>query len=126
MVDKIPEQAYGFEQLDADAVCEQCGSVNPEETFICKVCGNNLRDQRARRIAGEQGVPPGVAETPINRVRLFTGLLTALGIITILAAVIFIQDIETWLASAQATEDFSDMASLWQGQSSQIFDELLA
>ena len=38
------------EHLDADAVCEACDTVNPEGTLLCKTCGNNLRDQRARRM----------------------------------------------------------------------------
>ena len=39
------------ERLDADAVCGSCGTVNPEDTLLCKSCGNNLRDQRQTRIA---------------------------------------------------------------------------
>ena len=42
------------EGIEADAVCAQCGSANPEGTLICKTCGNNLRDQRLMRIAADQ------------------------------------------------------------------------
>jgi hypothetical protein len=42
------------EGLEADAVCQQCGTVNPEGTLICKTCGNNLRDQRLLRMQADQ------------------------------------------------------------------------
>lgn len=42
------------EGIDADAVCGQCNTVNPEGTLLCKVCGNNLRDQRLLRLAADQ------------------------------------------------------------------------
>jgi len=48
---KPPEYREGIE---ADAVCAQCGSANPEGTLICKTCGNNLRDQRMLRITADQ------------------------------------------------------------------------
>lgn len=47
----LPEHKEG---LEADAVCGQCGNVNPEGTLICKTCGNNLRDQRQLRLAADQ------------------------------------------------------------------------
>lgn len=42
------------EGIDADAVCSQCNTVNPEGTLICKMCGNNLRDQRLLRMTADQ------------------------------------------------------------------------
>jgi len=42
--------------LDADAVCAQCGMVNPEGTLLCKNCGNNLRDQRQLRLQADEAL----------------------------------------------------------------------
>jgi ribosomal protein L40E len=43
----------GAAVIDADAVCEVCGTVNPEGTLICRTCGNNLRDQKSKRMAAD-------------------------------------------------------------------------
>ena len=45
------------EHLDADAVCEPCGNVNPEGTLLCKTCGNNLRDMIQAIEAGQVEEP---------------------------------------------------------------------
>lgn len=52
--------------LDADAVCAQCGTTNPEGTLICRHCGNNLRDQRQLRMQAE-AVLLGHERTPVWR-----------------------------------------------------------
>ena len=46
----VPRQ-HSAERVDADAVCARCGAVNPEDSLLCKVCGNFLRDLRGRRLA---------------------------------------------------------------------------
>ena len=119
---KAPRE-FNFDAMDADAVCEQCGNVNPEGTVICKTCGNNLRDQRARRIAGT-GAVPQVAEPRFNRVRLLTGLLPIFGILLVLLVVLNMPTIESWLVSAQAADTDVASGDLWTGATGAIFDDL--
>lgn len=113
-----------FEQLDADAVCEQCGTVNEEETLLCRGCGNNLRDQRARRI-GQAGGPELMGE-PVNRVRVLTGLLTLFGILIVLYAVLNIGNIEAGLISYLTESDVVEDNDYWSGPTSTLYEELLA
>ena len=70
------------EAIDADAVCGQCGRVNPEGTLICKGCGNNLRDQRLLRLAADQ-LLTGEEEAARRNSLLKTGL-TVLGILVVI------------------------------------------
>lgn len=131
MNDEIPggsspaPRAQDFQNIDADAVCEQCGTVNEEGTLLCRVCGQNLRDQRARRLAGAQGVPEALDEKP-NRVRLVTGVLSAIGIIIVLLAVLNIGNIEGALVQV-LSEDATVQAAgdLWSGPAAARYEELL-
>lgn len=117
------EQDYNFDSVDADAVCEQCGSVNPEGTLLCHDCGNNLRDQRKRRLTtGEADVP--VAGGP-SGVRLFTGALTTLGILLILVVVLNIQKLEAVLVDMQDVDENDLLVGLWEGSESAVYDKLL-
>jgi len=113
-----------FQSVDADAVCEQCGTVNDDGTLLCRVCGQNLRDQRARRLAGAQA--PVAGETKVSRVRIFTGVLTAVGILLIVFVVISIGRIEAGLTDALSESPIGgpDEIDLWSGPSSAIFNEL--
>lgn len=123
MPDSNLGQQFNFDQIDADAVCEQCNTVNTDGTLICKSCGNNLRDQRTRRISVEQALPSG--RVPINRLRVFTGLLTTLGIVTILAVVLNMGTIEQMLIDSQLATTSGSVDTLWSGPEAQIYDDLL-
>ncbi len=116
-------QSGGFEQFDADAVCEQCGTVNDEGTLLCKVCGQNLRDQRAQRLANAQGVDP--FDNRVSRVRLFTGLLSVLGILIVVLAVLNISKIEASLVSFLSPTGGIEGDNLWSGPNDRIFNDLL-
>lgn len=117
---QTPSPAGDFEVLDADTVCQQCGAVNPEGTLLCKVCGNNLREQREQRIAhGSQPVEP-----TISRKHIFTGILSGLGVALVLLTVIFLPNIETVLVNAQTT-DAQDVTDPWTGARAALYDELL-
>lgn len=116
-------QSGGFEQFDADAVCEQCGSVNDEGTLLCKVCGQNLRDQRTQRLANAQGVD--VFEDKISRVRLLTGLLSVLGLLVVVLAALNISNIEAGLVSFLTADGRLEGDDLWSGTNNEIFDGLL-
>lgn len=110
-----------FERIDADAVCEQCGTVNPEDTLLCKTCGNNLRDQRLRRIAGEQGIE---ALRPA-RSSWIRGLLVALALLLLLWVAINIGGIENFLMNVQMTPT-GDAEAFWSGSAGHVLDQLAA
>lgn len=114
-----PHDNLDFEHIDADAVCEQCGIVNPEGTLICRSCGNNLRDQRNRRISGENIQLMGGG---ISGVRIFTGLLTVLGIVLVILAAFSVQNIESWLTSIQTQSNTH--AQVWSGRDGAIYDKM--
>lgn len=87
------------EHLDADAVCELCGNVNPEGTLLCKQCGNNLRDQRSRRMHTTGG-PTSVVESSFSISRIVRGVVIVFGICAVLwVALEAVSTIETWLMS---------------------------
>jgi hypothetical protein len=118
-----------FERIDADAVCEQCGTVNPEGTLFCKTCGNNLRDQRARRLATE-----GTGEyqdTPAqSRRRVFVGLLTVLALLLLVWAAMpgnvqRLQDRLTQGMSEDIYPEDADPSVYWDGSISDVFDAMV-
>lgn len=113
----------GFTQIDADAVCEQCGTVNEEGTLLCKVCGQNLRDQRAHRLANAQG--PEMFEERVSRIRLLTGLLSILGLLLVVFVVLNLSKIEASWVRYLSTDLGIDDESLWSGPGSQIYENLL-
>ena len=109
------------DNLDADAVCVQCSTVNPEGTFICKTCGNNLRDQRSMRMVADQMMDgEGITSTkrqwlPVAR--------TILLILIVLYVALNLSSIESYLVRSQlATVD--NIQALWTGTDSAIYAEL--
>ena len=116
-----PHANLDFEHVDADAVCEQCGTVNPEGTLICKTCGNNLRDQRNRRITGENVQLMGDG---IGGFRIFTGLLTVLGIVLVILVASNVQNVEFWLTGIQAQGQGGAQAQLWTGRDAAIYRQM--
>lgn len=106
--------------LDADAVCGQCGTVNPEGTLICKVCGNNLRDQRSLRLQADQ-VLESVGEAP-SATRWFTGILTALGAVLVLLVALNVNSIANYVVAGGVDVAGTDV--LWVGPQHAAFDAL--
>jgi len=111
------------ERLDADAVCEQCGTVNPEETLICKTCGNNLRDQRARRALLDQ-VAEGVDLGPTGGVWIGR-LAIVFGILVLFWVAINFDRIYDFMVSAQTTT-LGNARVFWSGAKGQVFDQMAA
>lgn len=106
--------------LDADAVCELCGTVNPEGTFICRKCGNNLRDQKSRRLATEMQLlePEG-----ISGLQVFRGALVLFGMLLIGWVAINVNQITDALAGTGGAND--PISSLFDSSASTVFDAML-
>ena len=86
-------------KIDADAVCVQCGTVNPEGTLICRTCGNNLRDQRRLRLQAEEQLLAGEETLPSPR-KIVLGIIAVIGTILIIIAGINADRIMLWLVSS--------------------------
>lgn len=121
MAEVTQGQAFDFDNVDADAVCERCGTVNPEGTLICKACGQNLRDQRLRRLSQAQIVAPGAER--ISRLRLLTGLLSAFGILLVLLVVLNLGSIENGLVRMQSDTNTGSL-EFWTGDGASVYDQL--
>lgn len=108
-------------RLDADAFCVVCSSVNPEGTLICKTCGNNLRDQKAQRVAGTLAVDVNLLEP--ERTAWLPKALVVLAILLVLWTATNLGHIEEWLVGAQAAEQAGGQI-YWEGSNSAILDEM--
>ncbi|MFP6596561.1 MAG: hypothetical protein VCC01_03820 [Candidatus Hydrogenedentota bacterium] len=117
------EQGKGFEEMDADAVCEQCSSVNDEGTLLCKTCGNNLRDQRNRRITQVGG--PDIIGDGKSKFQLLTGLLVVFGILVVFYAVWNIDRIEAYMAESLVERSAPGSDDLWTGTEASLYDAML-
>lgn len=108
------------QRLDADAVCAQCGTVNPEGTLICKTCGNNLRDQRRLRLQAEEQLVIG-GELPSSR-NIVLGVITVLGAVAIIFAGFNADRIMLWLVSS--AEYSSSGVNLWSGEMGRVMSAM--
>lgn len=111
------------EHLDADAVCAQCGTVNVEETLMCKVCGNNLRDQKLMRLNAEAQLDGEAAGS--SRRQWLARTLSVIGVLVCFLALYKIDAIQQWMISAQ-TEGGITADENWFGAQSVLFDRLSA
>jgi hypothetical protein len=119
----------GVEHHDYDAVCEACDEVNPPGTLLCKTCGNNLRDQQARRFA-TQGAPEMQDDSLMQQPRrVMAGLLVVFGILLVFWVALNGDNIGEWLIQAQMAEASGGSAAsaeqLWTGESASIFDDMV-
>lgn len=106
--DRARQGAPQAVSVETDAVCERCGTVNAEDTLLCKACGNNLRDQRARRMANAQGYE-GLDEAK-PKTRWLASLLGVFGLLLIAWTALNVSRVEEWLVSAQTTSAASSTA----------------
>lgn len=113
-----PRQQAPIERIDADAVCEECGSVNPEDTLLCKTCGNNLRDQRLRRVHTEGASDEGVRQGA--RLTWLTKVLGGVGVLLIVFVAINIGRFE----QAMTKTSSNDPSVFWEGASAAPLDAL--
>ncbi len=98
------------DKLDADAVCAQCNTVNTEGTLLCKVCGNNLRDQRNRRMQADQAMD--LEHTGQRRRAWLSGVFFVLALVLIASTLMNQELIVEWLIEEEAPPT----GLLWTGQ----------
>ena len=110
------------EKLDADAVCIQCGTVNVEGTLLCKVCGNNLRDQRARRMNTDQALELDHTG-PRNRAWA-SAVLFILAVGLVFSTIYNKEMIVEWMMDVGVSDE-KGPSSLWRGDYSGRIDDLL-
>lgn len=119
-IDHLGEESH-LEKLDADAVCIQCGTVNAEGTLLCKVCGNNLRDQRNRRLMSDQVLEMGPTGPKIRNWLSPIMFILAVGLIL---STLYNQDlIVDWIMAAEVGDQVS-RNDLWRGPESETLDAL--
>jgi len=124
MSDENSGMGEAHPHVEADAVCEQCDTVNPPGSLICKTCGNNLRDQLLSREIGE--VPYEVAEEPAAHPRrILSGLLGVFGLLVILWTALNVNRIESMLAEGFTTPVGGAATSYWAQPRAAVYDELL-
>jgi len=104
--------AFNVDKLDADAVCAQCSTVNAEGTLLCKVCGNNLRDQRNRRLQADQAMD--MEHTGQRRRAWLSGVFFILAIGLIISTLVNQELIVDWLINVQTPAE-PTLAELWTG-----------
>lgn len=123
MSDERPYAGGGpMAHAEADAVCQQCGSVNPEGTLLCRNCGNNLREQRMRRVA-EANYIPELPEDKTQRIEwVRRGLVTA-AILGVVFLALYSGDIADW-AVQKGANDIAATSDPWKGPDAPLFDML--
>jgi hypothetical protein len=110
------------DRLDADAVCIQCGTVNAEGTLLCKVCGNNLRDQRNRRMTSDQALE---MDRGGPKRRSWASLLVFVLSVGLIVSTLFNQDIIVeWLMDVQGGIQGGPV-DLWSGAPGDMLDVLM-
>ncbi|MBI5094367.1 MAG: zinc ribbon domain-containing protein [Candidatus Hydrogenedentes bacterium] len=127
MSDRKQRPDSEFDRIDADAVCEACGAVNPEDTLFCKSCGNNLRDQRVSRITDGRGAEV-LLESTKEPVEWLSKALTLLGILVVIWTAINASNgnIVKWLlATHQTLEAGPGAVDLWSGPDKAAYEDLL-
>lgn len=110
--------AFQIDKLDADAVCAQCNTVNAEGTLLCKVCGNNLRDQRNRRMQADQAMD--LEHTGQRRRAWLSGVFFVLALVLIASTLMNQELIVEWLIEEEAPQT----NLLWTGQYDAYFQPM--
>ena len=107
--------------LVADAVCAQCSTVNAEGTLLCKVCGNNLRDQRMIRLTADQAMDLELSGS--RRRSWLSGILFLLAIALIISTLVYQDAIVEWLINPGGSSNAVGR-TLWAGANDAIFSDL--
>lgn len=114
------------QEVVVDAVCAKCGNVNPEGTMLCTSCGNNLLDQRKRRLA--QALRPGAAGFGKKRLEFHRWMAIVLGVfgaLVILWTALHRDQIAELFVILQ-TPTGSDAGQFWNEAGSEVYTQLQA
>jgi len=122
MANEDPLPNADMERIDADAVCAACGNVNPDGALICKICGNNLRDQRMRRVRGEDGAEVVIAEP--GRASWVGKGVVVFGLLLLLWTGLNVGRVAEMLAGGPGG-GFGDAAALWSGSDGRAYQALI-
>ena len=128
MTDEQPGLGESHPYVEADAVCEQCDTVNPPGTLLCKACGNNLRDQLLSRETGESPYVAAVdldIEPAVHPRRVLTGLLGVFGLLLILWTALNVNRIETMIAEGFTSPPSGAVATYWSAPRAADFERML-
>lgn len=114
------------EGIDADAVCGQCGTANPEGTLLCKTCGNNLRDQRLLRMTADQILDAETEGT--GKSSFLLAALPILGLLLLLWFGLNAGRISSVLTTAGNTsQDYTlgtNPGVFWEGEGGEVYETL--
>src|SRR5690606_8944065 len=97
-------------------------TVNAEGTLLCKVCGNNLRDQRMIRLTADQAMD--LEHTGRGRRTWVSGILFVLAVVLIISTLLNQEIIVNWMVGVPGAEPAGGVA-LWRGQYDDVFDEMM-
>ncbi len=115
----MPTHNLGAASVDADAVCEVCGTVNAEGVLICRTCGNNLRDQKARRMAAEAQL---FEPERVNSSQYVRGGLGVLALLIVLWTAINVNKIADRIVNAGTSSD--PIQALFEVPQTDVYDAL--
>ena len=88
--DVTQQPAGGQAPVDTDAVCQECNTVNTDGSLMCRNCGNNLRDQKLRRLQNE--IPPDLNDGPSIQ-NIVRGVVGVVGLLSVLIVALASDDI---------------------------------
>ncbi len=110
------------EQVDTevDALCAECGTVNPDGVPKCVGCGNDLRQQHARRLTEEDTAE--LTQKREQRTQIVLGVLSFAGIVAVLLVAWNVTRIADWLTGVGGIGN--PAAEFWRGEDAERFDAL--
>jgi len=107
--DATKQPVGGHAPVDADAVCEVCNTVNTDGTLLCHNCGNNLRDQKLRRL--QQEIPADVSDGPSIQ-NIVRGIVGVVGLLAVLIVAFASDDIAgAYVGGGGEAADYSRLFS---------------
>ncbi len=115
----LPTHNLGAANVDADAVCEVCGTVNAEGVLICRTCGNNLRDQKSRRLMAEAQL---LEPERFNSSQYVRGGLAVVALLIILWTAVNVNNIADRIVNAGADSD--PIGALFEAPQTLTYDTL--
>ncbi|MBI1319010.1 MAG: hypothetical protein GC168_08675 [Candidatus Hydrogenedens sp.] len=105
--------------VDADAVCGVCGIVNTDGTLLCRGCGNNLRDQKLRRLQAEV---PADMDSGVSTRMIVRGVFGVVGLLLLLIVALNVESIADSMVGGGNAND--PVARFFKGPDSVTYEAL--